>query len=61
MHRVARAWDATQQAGQDAAWITHAGVIRAASLLHQGVRQVQQADQWPKEGPGFGAWLTLGS
>jgi alpha-ribazole phosphatase len=59
MQRVALAWDATQQAGQDAAWITHAGVIRAASLLHQGVRQVQQADQWPKAAPGFGAWLTL--
>jgi len=59
MHRVALAWDATLQAGQDAAWITHAGVIRAASLLHQGVRQVQRADQWPKEGPGFGEWLTL--
>jgi alpha-ribazole phosphatase len=61
MHRVALAWDVTWQAGQDAAWITHAGVIRAASLLHQGVRQVQRADQWPKEAPVFGAWLTLGS
>ncbi|MEY4268023.1 MAG: hypothetical protein RIS90_2558 [Pseudomonadota bacterium] len=60
MQRVALAWDATLQAGQDAAWITHAGVIRAASLLHQGVRQVHRADQWPKEGPGFGQWLTLG-
>ena len=60
MQRVALAWDVTWQAGQDAAWITHAGVIRAASLLHQGVRQVQRADQWPKEGPAFGRWLTLG-
>ena len=60
MQRVALAWDATRQVGQNAVWITHAGVIRAASLLHQGVRQVQRADQWPKEGPGFGEWLTLG-
>lgn len=59
MQRVALAWDATLQAGQDAAWITHAGVIRAASLLHQGIRQVHRADQWPKDGPGFGQWLTL--
>ena len=59
MQRVALAWDVTWQAGQDAAWITHAGVIRAASLLHRGVRQVQRADQWPKEGPGFGDWLML--
>ena len=61
MQRVARSWDATQQANQDAAWITHAGVIRAASLLHRGVRQLQRADQWPKQGPGFGEWLTLRS
>ncbi len=61
MQRVAQAWDASRRAGQDAVWITHAGVIRAASLLHQGLRQVQRADQWPKEGPGFGKWLTLGS
>ena len=60
MQRVALVWEATRRAGQDAVWITHAGVIRAASLLHQGVRQVQRADQWPKEGPGFGEWLTLG-
>ena len=61
MQRVTLALDAARQAGQDVAWITHAGVIRAASLLHRGVRQVQRADQWPKEGPGFGDWLTLES
>ena len=59
MQRVALAWDATWQAGQDATWITHAGVIRAASLLHQGVRQLQRADQWPQQGPGFGQWQVL--
>ena len=59
MQRVALAWDATLQIGQDAAWITHAGVIRAASLLHRGLRQVQQADQWPKAAPGFGMWQVL--
>ena len=60
MQRVALAWDATRQVGQNAVWITHAGVIRAGCLLHQGLRQLQRADQWPKDGPGFGAWLTLG-
>ena len=59
MQRVAHAWDATLALSSDAAWITHAGVIRAASLLHQGVRQVQQADQWPREAPGFGQWQIL--
>lgn len=59
MQRVALAWDATRQLGQDAAWITHAGVIRAASLLNQGVRQVQRADQWPHQAPGFGEWCVM--
>lgn len=56
MQRVAGVWDETQQAGQDAVWITHAGVIRAATLLAQGVRQVAQATQWPRDAPAFGCW-----
>lgn len=59
MARVARAYDAARARGGDTVWITHAGVIRAASLLHAGVRQITQADQWPTEGPAFGAWRVL--
>ena len=33
MQQVASAWDAAQQSGKDNLWITHAGVIRACSLL----------------------------
>lgn len=59
MRRVACAWDETQRQGLDAVWITHAGVIRAASLLAQGVRQVAQAAQWPSDAPAFGGWWEL--
>jgi len=59
MQRVAAAWDETQQQGRDAVWITHAGVIRAATLLAQGVRQVAQATQWPRQAPAFGRWSEI--
>lgn len=59
MQRVACVWDETQRQGRDAVWITHAGVIRAATLLAQGVRQVQHATQWPTEAPLFGRWCEL--
>lgn len=59
MQRVAAVWDETQRQRLDAVWITHAGVIRAASLLAQGVRQVTQAAQWPSDAPTFGGWREL--
>ena len=62
MARVAQVWDACQSAraaGRVQVWITHAGVARAVSLLAQGVRHVQQADQWPAEAPAFGRWLRV--
>jgi len=37
-------------------WITHAGVMRAATLLHRGARHITRADQWSKAAPGFGQW-----
>jgi alpha-ribazole phosphatase len=61
MLRVAAAWDEAQLGGLETVWITHAGVIRAATLLAQGVRQVTQAAQWPVSAPAFGAWCQLGS
>ena len=59
MQRVTSAWDETQRLRLDTVWVTHAGVIRAASLLARGVRQVTQADQWPREAPAFGRWCEL--
>jgi len=56
--RVARLWDA-QVGASHRVWITHAGVIRAASLLAQGVRRVDDAAQWPLQAPGFGQWCSL--
>jgi alpha-ribazole phosphatase len=59
MLRVSAVWDEHAEHGQDAVWITHAGVIRAASLLASGTREVSQAKQWPKEAPAFGQWWSL--
>ena len=56
MHRVACVWEETQRQGLDAVWITHAGVIRAATLMAQGVHQVEQVAQWPRDAPAFGCW-----
>lgn len=59
MARVASLWDEAQSAGDDAVWVTHAGVIRAAMLLSQGVRDVTRADQWPSRAIVFGQATEL--
>ena len=56
--RVASVWDTLETSGGQV-WLTHAGVIRAAILIAQGLRSVQSAQQWPKEAPAFGKWMTL--
>jgi len=40
-------------------WITHAGVARAAFLISQGSRTVENASQWPKDAPGYGQWWCV--
>jgi alpha-ribazole phosphatase len=47
------------QLGTDPVWITHAGVIRAAALLHAGQVSVTQAAQWPADACGFGQWKVI--
>ena len=62
MARVGAAFDALPGPGADAAdtvWITHAGVIRATSLLAQGQRQIGRASQWPLDGPKYGQWRLI--
>jgi alpha-ribazole phosphatase len=59
MARVACAWDEAMRLEKQPVWITHAGVIRAASLLVKGVRQVKDAAQWPSEAPAFGAFCDM--
>lgn len=59
MARVAAAWDACVACERPQAWITHAGVIRAATLLAHGQRQIRRADQWPAQAPAWGAWTLV--
>jgi alpha-ribazole phosphatase len=59
MARVGAAWDAWRATGQDALWVTHAGVMRAVLLLRQGVRCPADAGEWPRQPIGFGECLTV--
>lgn len=59
MSRVGEAWDAWQASGRDALWVTHAGVMRAVTLLERGVRCPARADDWPSESIAFGQWRTV--
>ncbi len=59
MERVTLVWRETSQLPSPALWVTHAGVIRAATLLSQGVHKVTHASQWPSAAPAFGGWCTL--
>ena len=59
MARVGEAWDAWRASGRDALWVTHAGVMRAVTLLQRGVRMPVDANEWPRQPIGFGEWLTV--
>jgi alpha-ribazole phosphatase len=54
MKRVGAAWNDAQMGGVETVWITHAGVMRAATLIAKGIRHVDDAAQWPKESIEFG-------
>ncbi|HBH37205.1 MAG TPA: phosphoglycerate kinase [Curvibacter sp.] len=56
LQRVAAARAEAQALGQDAVWVTHAGVLRALALLDQGLRTLDQAPQWPQAVAGWGEW-----
>lgn len=59
MARVASVWDEWRAGGRDTAWITHAGVIRAARLLQAGRRWVEDVADWPAEAAALGDVITL--
>lgn len=59
MQRVAAARDDNARVTHEAVWITHAGVIRAVSLLAQGIERIERADQWPKDALAWGEWRHL--
>lgn len=57
MARVACAWQEAQaqcHSGEAPVWLTHAGVIRAVSLLARGVQEVHDSALWPMDAPAFG-------
>jgi alpha-ribazole phosphatase len=58
MGRVADAFDELDPT-KDTLWITHAGVIRAATLIAQGIRHISQASEWPTDAPAYGQWCKL--
>ena len=58
MARVASAFDELDPT-RDTVWLTHAGVIRAATLIAQGIRHISRADEWPIHAPAYGQWCKL--
>jgi alpha-ribazole phosphatase len=56
--RVASAWDALP-AGLDSLWIAHSGIAQAATLLHQGMRRVTHAHEWPLSSLPCGEWVAF--
>ncbi len=56
--RVAAAWD-ERDVTSHTLWIAHSGIAQAATLLHQGVRQVIQAKDWPLSLLKCGEWLVF--
>ena len=59
MDRVAVVWAESRNAGVPTAWVTHAGVIRAAVLISSGISAVERSEQWPDKALAFGAHLCL--
>ena len=59
MQRVSALWEETRSTQVGTLWVTHAGVIRAATLLSQGVQQVTHARQWPQQALPFGRAISL--
>ena len=51
--------DSEQLTCENVLWITHAGVIRAAALLAQGIHRVAHAAQWPQSVVEFGQYTTI--
>ena len=58
MTRVASAFDELDPS-RDTVWLTHAGVIRAATLIARGIRHISQASDWPVNAPAYGQWWKL--
>ena len=58
--RVKAALDEHAALGADhVLWLTHAGVIRACSLVKQGIHQVDTTEQWPQAVVEFGCFKNI--
>ncbi len=57
--RVDGAWRDAMAATEDVVWITHAGVIKAATWLASGHGDITRADQWPVHAVPCGTWMTM--
>jgi alpha-ribazole phosphatase len=51
--------DHARQGADNVLWITHAGVIRASSLLKQGIYRVTTPEQWPQAVVEFGCCVNI--
>ncbi|WP_445288878.1 histidine phosphatase family protein [Variovorax atrisoli] len=59
MSRIAEAHDEWLAQPRDTLWVTHAGVLRAVSLLRRGIRCPASAGDWPSGEMPFGGWLVF--
>ena len=59
MRRIEAAWSEWRNRRVDAVWVTHAGVMRAIALLHDGIRCPDHAMQWPSFPIAFGEWRQI--
>ncbi|MDP9601305.1 UNVERIFIED_ORG: alpha-ribazole phosphatase [Variovorax paradoxus] len=59
MSRIAQAHDEWLARGRDTLWVTHAGVLRAVTLLRRGIRCPASAGDWPAGEMPFGGWLVF--
>ena len=60
LQRVKAALDEHAALGVDnVLWITHAGVIRACSLVKQGIHRVSTPEQWPQAVVEFGCFNNI--
>lgn len=59
MNRVATAHDDWRAGEGGALWVTHAGVLRAVTLLQGGTRCPEKVGEWPAGELAFGNWLKF--
>jgi alpha-ribazole phosphatase len=59
MSRIAEAHDEWLARPRDTLWVTHAGVLRAVTLLQRGIRCPAVAGDWPSGEMPFGNWLVF--